>query len=272
MKEPERIGRLCPNSGLWTRDCCYCPLVLGALIAMVKSILGVPVEFGQAEQTSSTVLVFVSFLVAAIGLIWFGVKTVRMSGSEQARTEMQKRRNVRTPARFVALNLCSGIGYTGYWMYRNWEDIKRADSSSISLYWRTVGTLIPFLGLVLMYKQLKDVYRLAESRGIRPRHSFSLIFVSYLVPTFIMSVLVVWWIVSREPLQSPRLAFDLADIFLAFVSFLPLISVQGTINRMWETNLSNPVPQKSLSGGEAVWIFVGALMLMSTVLQHVPAG
>lgn len=274
-----RVGRATPHGtqgahswvkrGLGPLDTGF--LLLGIAIFLIlgtcASFVDDTIPFPPAEESASMLLFIISTLIAAIGLVWFGVKSARQYGANTGQTEEQVRPNVRSPERLFVLGVCSFSLYAVYWSYKNWEDIKRADSSDIKPFWRTVGTVIPFLGLVIMYKQFKSLYRIAESSGIQPRHSFVLISVSYVTLMLISHLILVWAIVSGIPELGEELELDLANFFIGILTLLPLLSVQETINRTWQTSAPLPVQRQSLSEAETIWVLVGAIGLFAFVLE-----
>ena len=236
-------------------------ICLFAVIAVVASILDPSVPLLPNEHLAQFLLWTVAVLVGAIGLIWYGLKSARTPGSSTGRFEP----NMRTPERLLILSVCSYFLYTAYWVYRNWEDIKWAYASDINPYWRTVGLFIPVLNVVLVYKQFRDIYRLAESMAIKPRYSLTLVSVCCLFPVLISDLFTWWSIVSMNLARTPGWAYELSAFFLRLVSLLPMLSVQETINRTWQAGFPRPSEDKSLSASEAIWVLVGGLLLISLV-------
>lgn len=152
---------------------------------------------------------------------------------------------------FVVLSVLTFEVYEIYWFYRNWKHLKFHKNLDISPGWRTAGLFVPIYGLILVYRQLRDIRDFSEGVGVVKTYSPSWIFSGWLV------------IGALWRLPDP---FWLLSVF----SVLPFTVVQNVLNLYWEKEQPGMPSRTRFSGGQIVWLVIGcivfALVLIGTFM------
>lgn len=69
------------------------------------------------------------------------------------------------PAHLVTLWVLTLGAYSFYWFYRNWRDLGELTGDEVHPALRTLGLLVPFLNMYLVYRQFRVVEHLAQDDG-----------------------------------------------------------------------------------------------------------
>lgn len=109
--------------------------------------------------------------------------------------------------------------YYFYWFYRNWAQINIIKKKNYRPLLRTLGLLVPFLNLYLVYSQFEEI------KEISIKIDYKLSF-SPMLLAFVYMVLLSLW------------KFPDYYSYLGVVSFLPLIPVQRGLNAYWKGSKS----------------------------------
>ncbi|MCX6009228.1 MAG: DUF4234 domain-containing protein [Chloroflexi bacterium] len=142
---------------------------------------------------------------------------------------------------FVLLSILTLSAYEIYWFYRNWKQMKVHKNLDMSPGWRTAGLFVPIYGLVLAYRQFRDVRDFSREAGIDKSYSPGWILFAWI------TINVLW---------------KLPDPFwlLSFGSVLPLAVVQGVLNSYWEKEQPGLMRRTKFSGGQIALIVIGGIV------------
>lgn len=147
--------------------------------------------------------------------------------------------------KFLLMSLCTLTMYDAYWIYRNWQRIRRRSGTRVSPLWRTV--LAPFTTFALFGQVASD----ARALGIEPDWNAGALGAAFLVLSF------VWLLPSPWVLAG----------FAGFAPFLPVAATTRAINaRSGATEPENdgftPGNYAAIVVGSAVLVTLVALTLM----------
>lgn len=142
--------------------------------------------------------------------------------------------NAQAPWRLVILSILTLNIYQIYWFYLNWKYLKKHKGLNISPGWRTVGLFVPIYGIILIYRQFRDIRDFAVEVGCKTYSSPGwltfgfIILCSFGLP---ISLLAVW----------------------------PLVEVHRTLNTYWEKEQPELTMRTKFSTGEIVSLVIGGL-------------
>jgi predicted nucleic acid-binding Zn ribbon protein len=145
---------------------------------------------------------------------------------------------------FILLSIATCGIYEIYWFYRNWKHFKIHKNLNISSGWRTVGLFVPILGVVLAYRQLRDIRDFAKEAGVDKTYSPGWILFS-------------WLILSNLSLRLPGSLW-----FLSLLSVWPLAVVQRVLNAYWKKEQPELPVRTNFSGGEIALLIIGGILLI----------
>jgi len=133
--------------------------------------------------------------------------------------------------------------YFLYWFEKNWQLIKKERQSNISPFWRTAGLFVPILGLYLVYKQFKEIKKLAEETGIEDTYSPGWSLIGYLAINILS---------------------------LGFLAPFVLNRIQTTFNNYWKLKEPNKEIKTRFSWKEilALLFFMGLYLLILLGLMY----
>lgn len=144
--------------------------------------------------------------------------------------------------KFVLLSIFSFPFYHYYWIYKNWDNIKRSFNSyeKISPILRTLGTfLIPIFGYFLIYKQFKIIR--IEANKINSNY----------FRINLLVILVLFFLV--DSLGWKEFPYNLLVVF----NFLPFIFIQNELNIIWKKLRKYPIATRTLSFDEKLLLVLG---------------
>ncbi|MEO0686969.1 MAG: hypothetical protein AAFY76_18470 [Cyanobacteria bacterium J06649_11] len=150
--------------------------------------------------------------------------------------------------RLICLSIVSFGLYEAYWMYKNWQYIKKRDDLNIKPFWRGI------FGIFFCNSLLRRIYGDQEARAIQQ-------------PTFSASNLATGWIVLAV---AANLISRAPGIWAALVagivpSYLCLVPVQNYVNAVTQkTNANHTFHQ--WSGGHIFCIVFGAILWVLLLL------
>ncbi|MEO0825917.1 MAG: hypothetical protein AAFY67_09675 [Cyanobacteria bacterium J06642_9] len=114
--------------------------------------------------------------------------------------------------RLIFLSIASFGAYEAYWIYKNWQYIKKRDGLSIRPFWRG------FFGVLFCHSLLRRIYGDQEARSIKQ-------------PTFSASGLATGWIILVVAANIISRASIEASLVAGIIpSYLCLLPVQNYIN------------------------------------------
>ena len=143
--------------------------------------------------------------------------------------------------KFVVMSLCTFGVYQAYWAYKHWAAYRRREQEDLSPFWRAVFTPLFAFSLLPRMQQLTGTY------GVPATWSGSALAVGY----FLMNIS--WRL--PDPLW-----------LVALFSFLPLLVVQQSINKLNAAVAPDAPRNDSYSGLNVVMIVVGGLVLLLAIL------
>lgn len=169
------------------------------------------------------------------------------AGSTLPQSSIQQFSNVQPVWHFVLLSIATLGIYEIYWFYRNWKQLKFHKNLDISPGWRTVGLFVPIYGIVLAYRQLKDIRDFSREAGIVKTYSPGWILFGWLILTALWKLPDPFW-------------------FLSFLSVWPLTVVQCILNSYWAKEQSGYPEKTKFSGGQIALLVIGGIILILAVI------
>lgn len=148
----------------------------------------------------------------------------------------------------MLLTVCTGGLYELYWFYRNWRDLDGSGPDEVTprTVLLTLGLLVPFVNVALVYRQLDRIRGAVNAAGVQPGYSPVLTTCAYF-GLGVLANLTMLWMVS-------------------LLMVVPLLPVQDALNRYWlEREPETPVRQE-LTSRELAVIALGGAAIMATLL------
>lgn len=134
--------------------------------------------------------------------------------------------------------------YEIYWFYRNWRDLAAdaPENPGPPPGLLTVGLLVPFVNIALVYRQLAGIHARLASRGLPGGYS----------PWVTTCIYV-----------SLGIAANLTALWsLSCLMVVPLLPVQEALNRYWTQREPTNAPREQLSPAEVAVIACGAAAML----------
>lgn len=166
---------------------------------------------------------------------------------QAAQSAGQQFSNAQPVWHFVLLSIVTFGIYEIYWFYRNWKYLKIHKSLDISPGWRTAGLFVPIYGIVLAYRQLRDIRDFSKEAGIVKTYSPGWILFSWLILTALWRLPDPFW-------------------FLSFLSVWLLAVVQGVLNSYWEKEQPELPIRTKFSGGQIALLVIGGIILVLALI------
>lgn len=143
----------------------------------------------------------------------------------------------------VALSLATFGLYYFYWYYKSWRQVSQYTGKKMSPGWRTVGLLVPILGLVFTYDLFDDVQQMLTMRGMRP------------------TIRAGWLLVMLIAFGSCW-RFPGSVGYLGLLAVVPIAIVQSDMNRLLVSASSGALAPRRLSGIEIAVLVIGSILVM----------
>lgn len=159
------------------------------------------------------------------------------------RSALQQFSNALPVWHFVLLSIVTFGIYEIYWFYRNWKQLKLHKNLDISPGWRTVGLFVPIYGIVLAYRQLRDIRDFSKEAGIDKTYSSGQILFGWLILSALWRLPDPFW-------------------FLSFLSVWPLTVVQGVLNSYWKKEQPELIERTKFSGRQIILLVLGGIFLI----------
>ncbi len=150
------------------------------------------------------------------------------------------------PTKHLVLLAIFTLGlYELYWFWRNWRDLRDHFSLDLSPGWRTLGLLLPFVNLFMIYHQLRLVAEVAERRGVAPAYSPMTMTVLFVGLTLVGNVTLLWPV--------------------SLLNVLALVPVQETLNRVWTAQYEDRPMREEFLPQELGVLIAGGLFTAMTL-------
>ena len=162
------------------------------------------------------------------------------AGSTLPQSTLQQFSNAQPVWHFVLLSIVTFGVYEIYWFYRNWKYLKIHKNLDISPGWRTAGFFVPIYGIVLAYRQLRDIRDFSKEAGI--------------VKTYSPGWILFEWLIFSALWKSPYPFF-----FFSLLSVWPLAIVQGVLNFYWRKQQPQLMERTKFSGGQITLLVIGGI-------------
>jgi hypothetical protein len=148
----------------------------------------------------------------------------------------------------LLLTVFTGGLYEIYWFYRNWCDLEDADRSDFSprSVLLTLGLLVPFLNVALVYRQLDRIHAAVAAVGVQPGYSPILITIAYFSLGVLANLTALW--------------------ALSLLMVLPLLPVQEALNRHWSEREPDASLREEFSPRELAAMALGASAIVAALL------
>jgi hypothetical protein len=164
----------------------------------------------------------------------------RKTSSTPLISTTQQYSNAQPVLHFVLLSILTFGIYEFYWFYRNWKHIKVHKNLDIRPGWRTVGLFIPIYGIVLAYRQLREIRDFSKELRIDKTYSPGWILFGWLTLNALWKLPDPFW-------------------FLSFLSVVPLAVVQGVLNSYWKKEQPGFTERTKFSGGQIAILVIGGI-------------
>jgi hypothetical protein len=171
---------------------------------------------------------------------------------------MRRFSNAQPVWHFVLLTIATFGAYQVYWFYRNWKHFKIHKNLNISPGWRTVGLFVPILGVVLAYRQFRDIGDFAKEAGVDKTYSPEWLFLSWVIPQFLYVLLPGYSLPG--PLQF------LYSLLVCLLLVWPLAVMQRMLNAYWEKVQPELPVRTDFSGGEIALLIIGGILLILALI------
>jgi hypothetical protein len=166
---------------------------------------------------------------------------------QAAQSAGQQFSNAQPVWHFVLLTIVTFGIYEIYWFYRNWKHLKFHKDLDISPGWRTVGLFVPIYGIVLAYRQLRDIRDFSKEAGVDKTYSPGWILFGWLILSALCKLPEPFWLLS-------------------FLSVWPLAVVQEVLNSYWEKEQPELPIRIKFSDGEIALLVIGAIILVLALI------
>lgn len=168
---------------------------------------------------------------------WLNKQSIEV---QKVKPIFQQYSNAQPVWHFFLLSILTFGIYEIYWFYRNWDYIKIHKNMDIKPGWRTAGLFVPIYGLVLIYRQLRDIRDFSREAGIDKNYSPGWISFSWIILNAFWKLPDPFW-------------------FLSFLSVWPLAFVQSILNLYWKKEQPELVERTKFSGGQIALIVIGGI-------------
>lgn len=149
--------------------------------------------------------------------------------------------------KFIVMSLCTWSIYEMYWFYKNWNIVRERTGENIRPFCRA------FFSIFFCYSFFKSVKQSAGSLGIPSQTSPGGLTCAYIALAAMWRLPDPFWLIS-------------------FLTFLPLLSVQGVINQINSKGSLEHEPNNRFSlGNVVVIVFGGLLLLLCLIGAFLPA-
>lgn len=157
------------------------------------------------------------------------------------------------PVRHLVLLSVVTFGlYEFLWFYRNWRDLTVRAGLAPAAGWRTVGLLVPFLNIFLVYHQLRLIRDVIGEAGVEIPFTPGTLTAMFFLTAAIANVSTVW--------------------IVSLFTIVPLIPVQECLNRYWRLEQPHAEMREQLTPAEFALAVVGALLTAVAVAGTLAAA
>ena len=148
----------------------------------------------------------------------------------------------------MLLTVFTGGLYELYWFYRNWCDLDDRDGADASprSALLTLGLLVPFVNVALVYRQLDRIRSAVSTTGVNPGYSPVLTTCAYFGLGILANLTMLWTV--------------------SLLMVVPLLPVQDALNRYWSEREPGATLRDELTVRELAVIALGASAIVATLL------
>lgn len=148
----------------------------------------------------------------------------------------------------LLLTVFTGGLYEVYWFYRNWHDLDDGDRAEFAPRpaLLTIGLLIPFLNVALVYRQLDRIRGVVTSAGLHAGYSAVWTTFAYFALGVLANLTMLW--------------------ALSLLMVLPLLPVQDALNRYWSEREPGTTLREELTPRELAAMALGASAIIAAML------
>jgi hypothetical protein len=144
--------------------------------------------------------------------------------------------------KFIVMSLCTGGIYELYWFYKNWKIIKQRTRQNIRPFWRT------FFAIFYCHSLFKSVQGSASSPRHRPGINPGWLAAAYIALSATWRLPDPFW-------------------FISSLTFLPLLPVQGLVNRINARAAPAADRNSRFSTSNIIVIIIGGIFLSLAALE-----
>lgn len=172
--------------------------------------------------------------------------------------------NAQAPWRLIILSILTFGIYEIYWFYRNWKHLKKHKNLDISPGWRTVGFFVPIYGIILIYRQIRDIRDFAMEAGCKTYSSPEWLTFGYIFLSGISLRLAVYEWKLTNPME--LLGTAVFGLFISLLAVWLLVVVQRTLNTYWEKEQPEFSMRTKFSGKEIALLVIGGIFWILSLI------
>jgi len=186
----------------------------------------------------------------------------RQSAGQRTHPVVQQYSNAQPIWNLILLSILSFGIYEIYWFYRNWKHLKVHKNLNINPGWRTVGLLVPIYGIILIYRQFKDIDELllkAKCKKFFYELSPGGATLSYVFFNFLSAR------ISNLPMKYTQitptglLAVMIFEIVFFLIAVWVLVDVQKMLNEFWEKEQPHFAIRTKFTNKEIAILLIGGV-------------
>ncbi len=155
--------------------------------------------------------------------------------------------------KLVLMSLCTFGLYELYWFYKNWQIEKQRTKENLHPFWRT---LFFFFFCYSLFKRIGEICR---SNNARPLYRAGLTAIVYILFNVNMQI---------GPI---RIGYEFGHLF-SYLSFLPLIGVQRTVNELNHRVAPQADENTRFSGWNIAIVVIGGFLLIVNIIETLFPG
>lgn len=249
---------------IWGLIVALAAIVIQLPLLIILALFDIATATRSGELGSMIILLGIWGLMLSAGILGglFGEELAkRFRRISKPQTGEPNYSNIQPYWKLFLLNFFTLGLFSIYWFYRNWKDFKEDLGWILNPTWRTVGLLVPWLGIYFVYQQFRDIKKLAELEGVKTN----------LLP--IINAICYYSLMSILSFSRPNTLDQFAfDAFLLLLIGVTLIPPQRTLNAIWSKRQPLLSARKSLTLSEAVFLVFGIVIFAVNIAQRLGIG
>jgi len=157
--------------------------------------------------------------------------------------------------KFIFLMIVTFGLYNISWIYNNWKYIKEIKKNNIHVIWRTIGLIIPFYNLWLIYDLFKNIVNLNIKEKIDIKYKGLSLF----------AIFIAFSVGSRAISRTLPDGYLILSLATGILPLIPLFIAQKYFNNYWEKTQKLP-EREWFTKGQIAWIIIGSIFWILVIL------